>query len=229
MDFLPLQNRAVAEKDGIPALSAAGKHVVVIGGGDTGSDCVGTCIRQGAASVGNFELMSMPAPERPSTQPWPYWPMRLRKSTSHAEGCERFFSVMTKRFEGADGQLTHLVTANLEFVPDGKGGTAMQERPGTEHEWRADMVLLALGFVGPERDNVVQALGVEIDPRGNIKCDAKYRTSRAGVFAAGDARRGQSLIVWAIAEGRECARSVDEFLMGSSPLPTKGVEDLPRV
>jgi glutamate synthase (NADPH/NADH) small chain len=230
MDFLPLQNRIVAGDALAPSISAEGKHVVVIGGGDTGSDCIGTSIRQGAASVVNFELLAMPPADRPKTQPWPYWPMKLRKSTSHAEGCDRFFSVLTKRFEGAEGQVTHLVTANVEFVPDpASGRTVMRELPGTQYEWRADLVLLALGFVGPEVDSVVRGLGVEVDARGNIKAGADYATTRKGVFAAGDARRGQSLVVWAISEGRECARSIDQFLMGSSRLPTKGPEDLPRV
>ena len=230
MDFLPLQNRTVAGDAVAPAISAEGKHVVVIGGGDTGSDCIGTSIRHGAASVVNFELLSMPPADRPATQPWPYWPMKLRKSTSHAEGCDRFFSVLTKRFEGAEGGVTHLVTVNVEFVTDpATGRSVMRELPGTEYEWRADLVLLAMGFVGPEVDGVVRGLGLDVDARGNIKTGADYATGVKGVFAAGDARRGQSLIVWAISEGRECARAVDLYLMGSSRLPTRGPEDLPRV
>jgi glutamate synthase (NADPH) small chain len=229
MDFLPLQNRSIAGEDPPLRISAAGKHVVVVGGGDTGSDCIGTSVRQGAASVVNFELMGMPGVDRPKTHPWPYWPMRLRKSSSHSEGCNRFFSLLTKRFDGSDGQVTSMVTVNVEFTPDGAGRNVMREIPGTEYEWRADLVLLALGFTGPETDSVVKALGVDVDSRGNVKSDARYQTSRPGVFAAGDMRRGQSLIVWAISEGRECARCVDEHLMGESSLPTKGVEDLPRV
>ena len=230
MEFLPLQNRAVAAAAEVGRINAAGKHVIVIGGGDTGSDCIGTSRRQGAASVTNFELLPQPPAGRPASQPWPYYPMKLRTSTSHEEGCERHFSISTKAFLGQNGQLTGLRTVGLQFEPSPNGGPPrMTEIPGTEREWKADLVLLALGFVGPETDSVVKQLGCDLDPRGNVKAAADYQTSVPGVFAAGDARRGQSLIVWAISEGRECARGVDEFLMGRSTLPTKAGHDLPRV
>jgi glutamate synthase (NADPH/NADH) small chain len=229
MDFLPQQNRTVAG-DQLPSqITATGKHVIVIGGGDTGSDCIGTSRRQGAKSITNFELFPMPGKDRPLNQPWPYWPMRLRHSSSHSEGCERFFSISTKEFIGSKGRVQALRTVSVEFVPDASGRLKMTEVPGTEYEWPAELVLLALGFVGPERDNVVAQLGVELDERGNVKTDANYMTSQRGVFSAGDMRRGQSLIVWAISEGREAARCVDLYLMGKSELPTKGNQDLPRV
>ena len=203
--------------------------MIVIGGGDTGSDCVGTSRRQGAKSIANFEVMPMPGKGRPLQQPWPYWPMKLRHSTSHTEGCQRFWSIMTKEFIGSKGHVQALRTVTVEFSPDASGRLKMSEVPGTEYEWPASLVLLALGFVGPERDNVIAKLGVELDERGNVKTGANYMTSRAGVFAAGDMRRGQSLVVWAISEGREAARCVDEYLMGRSDLPRKGHGDLPRV
>ena len=229
MEFLPLQNRAVAAAAEVGRISAAGKHVIVIGGGDTGSDCIGTSRRQGAASVVNFELMPQPPAGRPTHQPWPYYPMKLRTSTSHEEGCERHFSIATKAFLGRDGRVTGLRTVNLQFEPVKGGPPKMTEVPGSEREWKADLVLLALGFLGPEADGIVRALGCELDPRGNLKSGPDYQTTAPGVFAAGDARRGQSLIVWAISEGRECARGVDAFLMGESRLPTKAGHDLPRV
>ena len=230
MDFLPQQNRTVAGDELSERILATDKHVIVIGGGDTGSDCIGTSIRQGASSVANFELLTMPTVDRPETQPWPYWPMKLRSSSSHREGSKRYFSVLTKRFNGVEGQIRSLTTVTVEFrVPPGGGRPVMREMPGTEHEWRADLVLLALGFTGPETGNAVSGYGLDLDPRGNVRTDADYMTSRPGVFAAGDMRRGQSLIVWAISEGREAARGVDRYLMGSTTLPTKGADDLPRV
>ena len=230
MDFLPQQNRLVAgDRISVP-ISAAGKDVIVIGGGDTGSDCIGTSHRQGARSVVNFELFPKPPLGRPPNQPWPYYPMRLRTSTSHEEGGERFFSISTTEFLGRDGRLTGLKTVEVGFEPSPSGGPPrLVERPGTEREWRADLVLLALGFLGPEPDGIVRQLGVELDARGNIRTDAEYATRVPKVFAAGDGRRGQSLIVWAISEGRECARGVDRFLMGRTSLPTKNGFDLPRV
>jgi glutamate synthase (NADPH/NADH) small chain len=230
MEFLPQQNRRVAG-DPEPArpISAQGKHVIVIGGGDTGSDCIGTSIRHGALSVTNFELLPMPPKDRPAAQPWPYWPMKLRTSTSHDEGCERVFSVSTKKFIGENGRVTGLQTVNVEFQPLNGGPAKLVEAPGSEREWKADLVLLAMGFTGPEPDNIVAQLGVALDSRGNIRTDAAYRTSVPGVFSAGDGRRGQSLIVWAIAEGREAARCVDLELMGRTMLPTKAGHDLPRV
>jgi len=216
MDFLPLQNRRVAGDQSVPALWAKGKHVVVIGGGDTGSDCVGTSNRHGAASVTQFEVMSKPAD--PEHNPvWPYWPLRLRTSSSHEEGAARDWSVSTKRFVGKNGQVSALVAARVEWK-DGK----MQEVPGSETEMPADLVLLAMGFTNPVA-GVLDAFGVTKDGRGNALAATEgqrsYFTSVPKVFAAGDMRRGQSLVVWAIREGRQCARAVDEFLMGSSTLP----------
>jgi glutamate synthase (NADPH/NADH) small chain len=216
MDFLPLQNRRVAGDNAVPELWAKGKHVVVIGGGDTGSDCVGTSNRHGAASVTQFEVM--PKPADPEHNPvWPYWPLRLRTSSSHEEGATRDWSVSTKRFVGKNGQVTGLVAARVEWR-DGK----MQEIPGSESEMPADLVLLAMGFTNPVA-GVLDAFGVTKDSRGNALAATEgqrsYFTSVPKVFAAGDMRRGQSLVVWAIREGRQCARAVDEFLMGSSSLP----------
>jgi glutamate synthase (NADPH/NADH) small chain len=216
MDFLPLQNRRVAGDKAVPELWAKGKHVVVIGGGDTGSDCVGTSNRHGAASVTQFEVM--PKPADPEHNPvWPYWPLRLRTSSSHEEGAARDWSVSTKRFVGKNGQVSALVSARVEWK-DGK----MQEVPGSETEMPADLVLLAMGFTNPVA-GVLDAFGVAKDGRGNALAATEgqrsYFTSVPKVFAAGDMRRGQSLVVWAIREGRQCARAVDEFLMGSSTLP----------
>jgi glutamate synthase (NADPH/NADH) small chain len=231
MPFLTGQNRALAmdPAGGPPPVSAAGKHVVVIGGGDTGSDCIGTCNRQGALSVVNFELLPQPGPERPDGQPWPFWPNRLRTSSSHEEGCERHWQILTKAFEGDGGQVTGLTTVSVDFTPPADGPPQMHEIPGTEKRWPADLVLLALGFTGPQPGGVLDRLGIGLDERGNIRTDGAYRSDTEGVFAAGDARRGQSLIVWAISEGRECARQVDIFLTGRSDLPAKGEGDLPRV
>jgi glutamate synthase (NADPH/NADH) small chain len=231
MDFLSRQNRLVAgdiiahNED----LSARGKDVIVIGGGDTGSDCIGTSRRQMAKSVTNFELMPQPAMERSDHQPWPFWPARLRTSSSHEEGCDRHWSLLTKKFVGKAGRVEKLVTVDVVFSSSESGRPSMREVPDSEREWPADLVLLALGFTGPEPDTVVAQFGLRLDTRGNIETDSNHMTSRPAVFAAGDARRGQSLIVWAIAEGREAARSVDTYLMGRSALPTKGCCDLPRV
>ncbi len=229
MDFLTGQNRRVAgdgpERIG-PEITAAGKRVVVIGGGDTGSDCIGTSIRHGAKSVTSFEIMPMPGEGRPPEQPWPYWPMRLRTSSSHKEGGARYWAIATKRFVGAGGRLRSLVTVNVEFVKK-DGRMQMQEVHGSEHEWPCELVLLAMGFTGPEPDGILAQLGAQLDERGNVKT-AQYMTTVPGVFSAGDMRRGQSLIVWAISEGREAARAVDEYLTGASLLPTKGNMDLPR-
>ncbi|MGH8743832.1 MAG: FAD-dependent oxidoreductase, partial [Burkholderiales bacterium] len=194
---------------------ATGKHVVVIGGGDTGSDCIGTSNRQGAASVTNFELMPQPPLQENKPLTWPNWPMILRTSSSHEEGCDRDFAIATQRFSGKDGQVTTLHAVKLEW----KGGK-MHEIPGTEFEVKADLVLLAMGYLYPVHEGMLQELGVEFDPRGNVKADTnKYQTSISKVFAAGDMRRGQSLVVWAIREGRQAARAADEFLMGNSDLP----------
>jgi len=216
MDFLPLQNRRVAGDKNVKDLWAAGKHVVVIGGGDTGSDCVGTSNRHGAASITQFELLPMP-PDLDSNPVWPYWPQRLRTSSSHEEGAQRDWSIATKEFIGEHGKVKALKAVRLEWN-NGK----MSEVPGSEFTLPADLVLLAMGFVSPVQ-SVLEALGVEQDARGNAKASTDgpgcYATSLAKVFAAGDMRRGQSLVVWAIREGRQCARAVDEFLTGFSELP----------
>jgi len=216
LEFLIPQNKEVAG-DQKNDIRADGKHVVVIGGGDTGSDCVGTSNRHGAASVAQFELMPQPPEQENKPLVWPYWPTKLRTSTSHDEGCDRDWSVATKRFEGKNGKVEKLIAVRLEWK-DGK----MQEIAGSEFEMKADLVLLAMGFVSPAQQ-VLDAFGVEKDNRGNAKAGTEgrqaYYTNVPKVFAAGDMRRGQSLVVWAIREGRQCARSVDEFLMGSSVLP----------
>jgi glutamate synthase (NADPH/NADH) small chain len=223
MDFLPLQNKKVAGDTVDNQLVATGKHVVVIGGGDTGSDCIGTSIRQGAASVVNFELMPQPPDQENKPLTWPYWPLKLRTSSSHEEGAERDFAVATKAFEGKDGKVTSLTACHVEWVKDDKGGMRMQEVPGSEFTIPAGLVLLAMGYVHPVHEGLVEELGVAKDARGNVKASTdgpgSYATSVPKVFAAGDMRRGQSLVVWAIREGRQCAREIDAFLMGSSDLP----------
>ena len=216
MEFLPLQNRRVAGDENVADLRASGKHVVIIGGGDTGSDCVGTSNRHGAASVTQFELLPMP-PDPEANPVWPYWPTRLRTSSSHEEGATRDWSIATKAFLGESGKVKALRAVKLEWR-DGKP----LEVAGSEFEMPADLVLLAMGFVSPAQ-SIFAALGVEKDARGNAKAATEgagcYATSVPKVFAAGDMRRGQSLVVWAIREGRQAARAVDEFLMGSSELP----------
>jgi glutamate synthase (NADPH/NADH) small chain len=217
MEFLPQQNKVNAGDKLKGQLRADGKHVIVIGGGDTGSDCVGTSNRHGAASVTQFEVMPQPPVEENRPMTWPYWPMKLRTSSSHDEGCVREFAISTKEFIGEKGKVTGLKTVHIEFK-DGK----MVEIPGTEKTYQADLVLLAMGFVNPVA-TVLEAFGVDNDARGNAKASTDftggYATNAAKVFAAGDMRRGQSLVVWAIREGRQAARSVDEFLMGFSDLP----------
>ncbi len=220
MEFLPQQNRIVAGGVVPGQIMATGKHVVVIGGGDTGSDCVGTSNRQGAASVTQFELMPQPPEAENKPLVWPNWPIKLRTSSSHEEGCERDWSITTTRFEGADGKVRKLVASRVEWHRDGNGPMKMVELPGSDFEIKADLVLLAMGFVGPVHAGLLEELGVEHDARSNVKANTNdYRTSQAKVFAAGDMRRGQSLVVWAIREGRQAARAVDEFLMGVSALP----------
>ena len=217
MDFLPQQNKVDAGDKVKDQIRATGKHVIVIGGGDTGSDCVGTSNRHGAASVAQFELMAQPPEAENKPLVWPYWPTKLRTSSSHEEGCERDWAVATKRLEGKHGKLEKLIAARVEWV-DGR----MQEVPDSEFEMKADLVFLAMGFVAPVAQ-VLDAFGVEKDSRGNAKAgtdgEGCYQTSVPKVFAAGDMRRGQSLVVWAIREGRQCARAVDIFLMGESLLP----------
>ena len=217
MEFLPQQNKRNAGDEVPGQLRADGKHVIVIGGGDTGSDCVGTSNRHGAASVTQFELMPQPPVEENRPMTWPYWPIKLRTSSSHEEGCEREFAISTKEFLGQDGRVTGLKTVRVEWK-DGK----MVEVAGSEQTLRADLVLLAMGFVAPVA-TVLDAFGVARDNRGNAKASTEfaggYATNQPKVFAAGDMRRGQSLVVWAIREGRQAARAVDEFLMGFSDLP----------
>ena len=231
MDFLKQNNKRV---DGISDLGeeikATGKNVVVIGGGDTGSDCIGTSIRHGATSVSNFEILGKPPVGRPEDQPWPFWPMRLRTSSSHKEGVERFFSISTKKFIGdKNGNLKGLITSEVEWITQPGQRPILKEVPGTEKEWKCELALLAMGFTGSEM-TIAEQLGLEADARTNIKAsEADYKTNVPGVFVAGDQRRGQSLIVWAISEGRQAAYHVDTYLMGTSYLPLKGEGDLPRV
>ncbi|MBK8103251.1 MAG: glutamate synthase subunit beta [Cellvibrionales bacterium] len=217
MEFLPQQNKVDAGDKLSKQILAAGKHVVVIAGGDTGSDCVGTSNRHGALSVTQLEVMPKPPEQENKPLVWPYWPMKLRTSTSHDEGCERDWAVSTKRFEGKDGKVEKIIACRVAFK-DGK----MEEVPNSEFEIKADLILLAMGFVSPVAA-VVDAFSVEKDARGNVKAttdgEGCYRTSVDKVFTAGDMRRGQSLVVWAIREGRQCAREVDAFLMGASDLP----------
>ncbi len=223
MEFLPLQNRVVAG-DRIPGqIMATDKHVVVIGGGDTGSDCVGTSNRHGAASVTQFELLPQPPAEENRALTWPYWPLKLRTSSSHEEGCSRDWAVSTKAFRGENGHVKALVCVRVEWKKDdATGQMKMVEVSGSEFEIPADLVLFAMGFVSPLA-SVLESFGVAKDARGNVKASTEgpvsYQTNVPKVFAAGDMRRGQSLVVWAIREGRQAARAVDEFLMGRSDLP----------
>jgi glutamate synthase (NADPH/NADH) small chain len=217
MDYLTLQNRrcegdAIADPEFI---TAEGKHVIIIGGGDTGADCLGTAHRQGARSVHQLELLSRPPEDRSEGNPWPLWPNIFRVSTAHEEGGERLYSIATQKFTGDDrGRVTALHASHVEQV-----GGAFKPVPGSEFTLDADLVLLAMGFLGPERNGMLDQLGVRMTERGNVWRDAQWMTSVPGIFAAGDMQRGQSLIVWAIAEGRSCARGVDQFLMGRSDLP----------
>jgi glutamate synthase (NADPH/NADH) small chain len=220
MEYLPLQNRRGAGDD-VPVeefISAEGKHVIIIGGGDTGADCLGTSHRQRCASVHQFEIVPRPPEDRTPTNPWPQWSNVFRVSSAHEEGGVREYSINTRRFVGDDGRVTALETVRVELkAVDGK--MTFVEVPGTEKLYRADLVLLAMGFVGPERAGLLDGLGVELDRMGNVKADRDKRTSVAKVFTAGDMTRGQSLIVWAIAEGRHAAHAIDVFLMGRSDLP----------
>ena len=214
MQFLPQQNRRVSKESPLDnhPISASGKHVVVIGGGDTGSDCIGTSIRQGALSVTQLEVMPMPPEKENKALSWPNWPLKMRTSSSHQEGADRDFSVSTTAFEGEDGNVKKLKCVRV----DGK----MQPVEGSAFDLKADLVLLAMGFVHPVQEGLLKNLGVKLDPRGNIEANVmNYKSSREKVFAAGDMRRGQSLVVWAIREGRQAARSVDEYLMGETSLP----------
>jgi glutamate synthase (NADPH/NADH) small chain len=220
MDFLPLQNKVVAGDRLRDRIMATDRHVVVIGGGDTGSDCVGTSNRHGAASITQFELLPQPPDSENKPLVWPNWPIKLRTSSSHEEGCQRDWAVTTKRFEGTHGRVEKLVAARVEWQKDVSGAMKMVEVPGSEFAMKADLVLLAMGFVGPAPSPLLAQFGVERDARSNVKADTEdYRTSVPKVFAAGDMRRGQSLVVWAIREGRQAAHAVDAFLMGTSALP----------
>jgi glutamate synthase (NADPH/NADH) small chain len=218
MDFLPQQNKVNAGDKLPEQVMATGKHVIVIGGGDTGSDCVGTSNRHGALSVTQFELMPQPPEKENGALTWPYWPLKMRTSSSHEEGCERDFAVATKELVGDNGKVKALKAVRVEWK-DGR----MSEVAGSEFELKADLVLLAMGFVAPVKQGLLEQLAVDLDARNNVKATTDgagcYATSVPKVFAAGDMRRGQSLVVWAIREGRQCAREVDAFLMGSSDLP----------
>jgi glutamate synthase (NADPH/NADH) small chain len=225
MDFLPQQNKRGAgdrEERAAPhgTITAEGKHVVVIGGGDTGSDCIGTSVRQGAASITQLEILPKPPERENKAQTWPDWPMKLRTSSSQDEGCERDWSVLTRQAIGQDGRVTALECVRVEWQSTTEGRFVMQEVPHSTFPLKADLVLLAMGFLGPRRPGMIEQSGVELDPRGNVRANTvDYRTSISKIFAAGDMRRGQSLVVWAIREGRQCARAIDEFLMGTSLLP----------
>jgi len=222
MPYLTQQNRRIAGEDlpGEQPIMAQDKHVVVIGGGDTGSDCVGTAIRQGARSVTQLEIMPKPPQEENRLLVWPDWPLKLRTSTSHEEGCERDWAVNTKAMLGSNGRVEALQLVRVRWEPGEDGRMAMAEVPDSEFQIDADLVLLAMGFVHPVHDDMLKDLGAELDPRGNVKADTDdYRSSVDHVFTAGDMRRGQSLVVWAIREGRQCARAVDIYLMGRSDLP----------
>ncbi len=214
MDFLPQQNRRVSAEPqgGVREILAGGKHVVVIGGGDTGSDCIGTSFRQGAKSVTQLEIMPAPPEHENKGLTWPNWPLKMRTSSSQAEGARREYAVLTQKFTGENGKVDklHCVQVDDKFKP----------LPGTEFELDAQLVLLAMGFVHPVHEGLLKTLGVDLDPRGNVRANFHdYQTSRPNVFSAGDMRRGQSLVVWAIREGRLCARAIDQFLMGKSDLP----------
>ena len=225
MDFLTQQNKrdagdteSTAAQNG--TISAKGKHVVVIGGGDTGSDCIGTSARQGAASITQIEIMPKPPVKEDKAMVWPDWPNKLRSSHAHDEGVARDWSVMTKDAVGEAGRVVALDCARAEWVKDTGGRMQLAEAPGSGFQLKADLVLLAMGFLGPRKNALLEQAGVTLDPRGNVAANTvDYRTSRDGLFAAGDMRRGQSLVVWAIREGRQCAHAVDRFLMGTTSLP----------
>ena len=222
MDYLSQQNRVLSGEE-IPAderIDAEGKRVVILGGGDTGADCLGTAHRQGAEVVHQIELLAEPPDERPSNNPWPQWPLILRTSPAHEEGGIRDYAVLTKSFTGSDGKLEKLHGVKVEWKEGANGGgPTMEEIPGSEFEIETELTLLAMGFLHPEPDGMLDQLGVELDGRGNVTIDRNRMSSVSKVFAAGDAARGQSLVVWAIAEGRETARAMDIFLMGETSLP----------
>ncbi len=222
MEFLTQQNRRLNDEPigNRPEILATGKHVIVIGGGDTGSDCVGTSNRQGAASVTQLEIMPKPPEHEDKALTWPDWPLKLRTSSSHDEGCERDWAVLTKRIREKDGKIDALELVRVTWQADENGAMNMVEVPDSAYELKADLVLLAMGFVHPVKTGMLENMDVELDGRGNVNADTvDYATSIPGVWSAGDMRRGQSLVVWAIREGRQCARSVDQALMGSTVLP----------
>ena len=222
MDYLTQQNRLIAGEhiDQQERITAEGKRVVVMGGGDTGADCLGTAHRQGAEIVYQLELLPEPPGQRPPNNPWPQWPTILRSSAAHEEGGLRDYSILTKGFSGNNGRVEKLHAVRLKWgPPDASGRPAMQEVPGSEFEMDIDLVLLAMGFLQPEPDGMLASLGVDFDARRNVKADESMITNVPGVFVAGDMRRGQSLVVWALAEGREAARGIDEYLMGKTTLP----------
>ena len=222
MEFLPQQNKINTGETIDPAthISAAGKRVVILGGGDTGADCLGTSHRQGAEAVYQYELLPEPPQERRDDNPWPQWPTVLRLSAAHEEGGVRDYNILTKAFTGSNGKVEKLHGVRIEWgAPDASGRPAMIEIPGSEFEVETELVLLAMGFVHPEHGGMLDQIGVELDPRGNVKGDERKMTSVPGVFTAGDMTRGQSLVVWAIAEGREAARGIDEYLIGTTALP----------
>jgi glutamate synthase (NADPH/NADH) small chain len=221
MEYLPLQNRRNAG-DEIPPdtfITAEGKKVIILGGGDTGADCLGTALRQGACEVLQYELLPKPPSERPPENPWPTWPNIYRVSSAHEEGGVREYNILTKRLTGDNGILKKLHAVRVEFVNE-IGRQVMREVPGSEFEHDVDLLLLAMGFLGPETNGMLAQFGVELTERGNVKADENRMTTATGVFTAGDMTRGQSLIVWAIAEGRAAARGIDQYLMGESVLPS---------
>ncbi len=227
MPFLTQQNKrgagdaeTVAHANTGEPITAKGKHVIVIGGGDTGSDCIGTSFRQGAKSVTQLEILARPPDEENKPLVWPDWPLKMRTSSSQEEGAERDWSVVTKSLAGAGGKVKTLHAVRVDWQKGADGKIAMVEVPGSEFELKAELVLLAMGFLHPVHEGLLDQLGIARDPRGNVQADTvKYQSSNPKVFAAGDMRRGQSLVVWAIREGRQCARAVDEFLMGRTDLP----------
>ena len=224
MDYLTQQNKRGAGDDETAAapngtITAAGKHVIVIGGGDTGADCIGTATRQGAASILQLEILPKPPDKENKALTWPDWPLKLRTSPAHEEGADRDWAVLTRRAVGT-GRVQALECVRVEWAKGADGRFAMRDVPGSTFELKADLVLLAMGFLGPRRPGLLEQAGLALDPRGNVLANTvDYKTSVAKVFAAGDMRRGQSLVVWAIREGRQCARAVDQFLMGTSLLP----------
>jgi len=225
MDYLTQQNKRVAGDDEGRAaprgtISAKNKHVIVIGGGDTGSDCIGTANRHGAASITQLEILPQPPEHENKALTWPDWPLKMRTSSSQEEGCDRDWAVLTKRAVGANGRIEALECVRVEWAKDASGRFQMKEVAGSLFNLKADLVLLAMGFLGPRKRGLLEDAGVELDPRSNVKANTvDYRTSVEKIFSSGDMRRGQSLVVWAIREGRQTARSVDQFLMGTSDLP----------